>query len=144
MNQRMALILAGGLAAFMLVVVGAVATTVILKPAAAANAAPVQAPAAVQSAAAMSVKLSADQAAQIALNAVPGATLTRTPELVGFQGTVAYEVLLNQGAVYVDANGGQIIFNGAIASNSAPTGSTRGERHRDGGANQLFEGGRDD
>ena len=144
MNQRMAFILAGGLTAFMLVVIGAVAATVIVKPAAVANAAQVQAPAAAQPASGISVQLSADQAAQIALNAAPGATLTRAPELVSFQGTVAYEVVLNQGAVYVDANGGQVLFNGAAASDLALTGNSRGERHRDGGSNQLFEGDQDD
>jgi D-alanyl-D-alanine carboxypeptidase len=140
MNQRMALILAGGLTAFMLVVVGAVATTVMMKPAAVVNA---QAPVAAQPASAISVQLSPAQAAQIASNAVPGATLTNTPDLVSFQGTVAYEVILNQGTIYVDANTGQVLYNGVAASGSALTGSTSGERHRDGGSNQLF-GGHDD
>jgi hypothetical protein len=143
MNQRMALILAGGLTAFMLVVVGAVATTVILKPATVANTVPVQAPAAAQPAAAIAVQLSAAQAAQVALNAAPGATLTNTPDLVSFQGTVAYEVILNQGTLYVDANTGQVLYNGVTAAASAPAASTRGERHRNGGSEQLF-GGQDD
>jgi hypothetical protein len=140
MNQRMALILAGGLTAFMLVVVGAVAALVLAKPAAVLNA---QAPAAMQPVSANSVRLSADQAAQIALNAAPGATLTNTPDLVSFQGTVAFEVILNHGTIYVDANTGQVLYNGVAVSGSAPTGSTRNERHRDDESEQLF-GGHDD
>src|SRR5581483_4051927 len=54
-----------------------------------------------------------DMAAAIALNVVPGGQLTRPPELVDFQGTVAYEVMLAQGAVYVDANTGQVLYNAA-------------------------------
>ncbi len=52
-------------------------------------------------------QISADSAAQVALNLAPGAQLLGTPELVNFQGAMAYEVLLNAGTVYVDANSGQ-------------------------------------
>jgi uncharacterized membrane protein YkoI len=52
-------------------------------------------------------------AATIALNLAPGASLSRTPELVDFQGQVAYEVQLDRGLVYVDANTGQVLHNGA-------------------------------
>jgi uncharacterized membrane protein YkoI len=54
-----------------------------------------------------------DMAVAIALNVVPGGQLTHPPELVDFQGTVAYEVMLAQGAVYVDANTGQVLYNAA-------------------------------
>ncbi|MCG8352305.1 MAG: PepSY domain-containing protein [Chloroflexales bacterium] len=57
--------------------------------------------------------VSLDQAKQIALDTVPGATLTRDPELVNFQSTVAYEVALDKGNVYIDANSGQVLYNGA-------------------------------
>lgn len=57
--------------------------------------------------------ISPDAAAGIALGAAPGATLTRAPELVSFQGMVAYEVVLDRGTVYVDANNGQLLYNGA-------------------------------
>ena len=60
--------------------------------------------------------VSADQAAGIALGvAAPGANLTKTPELVSFQGTPAYEVILDKGTVYVDAQSGAVLANGAAA-----------------------------
>jgi hypothetical protein len=40
-------------------------------------------------------------------------TLQSDPVLVDFQGTVAYEVALNRGLVYVDATTGRILYNGA-------------------------------
>jgi len=60
--------------------------------------------------------VSPEQAAMIAMGQVPGATLMSTPELVSFQGTVAYEVILNRGKVYVDATAGTVIYNGAAAA----------------------------
>jgi uncharacterized membrane protein YkoI len=60
--------------------------------------------------------VSPDIAMAIALNSAPGATLTRQPELVDFQGIIAYEVLLDRGAVYVDANSGQVLYNAAAAA----------------------------
>jgi len=68
-----------------------------------------------------SARLAADQAAQIAANLVPNAQLVRTPELVDLQGTVAYEVVLKQGAVYIDANTGAVLLNKA----NTPQSSTR-------------------
>lgn len=62
--------------------------------------------------------ISADQAAMIAMGKVPGATLMSTPDLVNFQGTVAYEVVLNRGKVYVDATTGTVLYNGAAAVES--------------------------
>lgn len=55
-------------------------------------------------------QISADAAAQAALNLAPGAQLMSTPELVDFQGTTAYEVVLDAGTVYVDAGSGQPIY----------------------------------
>ncbi len=55
-------------------------------------------------------QISAQDAAQTALNLAPGAQLMNTPELVNFQGTTAYEVVLDAGTVYVDANSGQPIY----------------------------------
>lgn len=57
--------------------------------------------------------LSPAQAASVALNSVPGATLSRQPELVRYQGIVAYEVQTSKGPVYVDAGTGQILFSAA-------------------------------
>ena len=62
--------------------------------------------------------LSPQQAALVALRAAPGATLTAAPDAVDFQGQVAYEVRLTRGTVYVDANSGQVLFNGATAGRS--------------------------
>ena len=56
--------------------------------------------------------ISPEQAAAIALQAVPGAVLLRLPELVDFQGTMAYEIALDLGMLYIDANTGQILYNG--------------------------------
>jgi hypothetical protein len=74
-------------------------------------------------------------AARAALLAVPGARLTRPPELVNYEGTPAYEVLFDQGPVYVDAAIGQVLYNGpAVAAMTARgdddhDGSERGEDH---------------
>jgi len=78
--------------------------------------------------------ISADAAAAIALSAVPGTILTRAPELVSFQGIVAYEVLLDRGTVYVDANSGQILYNGAAVAVASG-----GGEHHDGGEHESGE-----
>jgi uncharacterized membrane protein YkoI len=57
--------------------------------------------------------VSADQAAAIALSIEPSGQLLRTPDLVSFQGTTAYEVQLDLGTVYVDANSGNVLYDGA-------------------------------
>lgn len=63
---------------------------------------------------------SPDMAAAVALNAAPGATVTAN-ELVLFEGTPAYEVLTDRGAVYVDANSGQVLYNAATPPPSVST-----------------------
>ncbi len=55
-------------------------------------------------------RLSADDAAQLVLRAAPGTTLLGQPELVDFRGTAAYEVQLDAGTVYVDANSGEFLY----------------------------------
>jgi hypothetical protein len=148
MSQRIALLLAGTLTAFVVALIGGLATVVLFKPAIAVLAtssaqaaealpAPTQAPN-------VTVHLSADQAAQIALNAVANGTLTRTPELVSLQGVVAYEVLLNQGTVYVDANDGRVLFNNAAASSSGVDRNGRREWSHDREHNEGFEGEHDE
>jgi uncharacterized membrane protein YkoI len=57
---------------------------------------------------------SPEQAANIALQLAPGAVLLNVPELVDFQGAMAYKVSLNTGLVYIDANSGQVLFNGIM------------------------------
>lgn len=68
--------------------------------------------------------IAAEQAITMALHAVPEATLLRPPKLVSFQGVAAYEVLLNRGAVYVDAQQGSVLYNSA--SLAVPTPATDG------------------
>ncbi len=126
MTQRMTLLIAGAITAFMLVLVGGVAVSIAGKSTAAAQ---TETQGQVQSMPTVSAQptsapqtgaLSPDIAAQVALNVAPGAGLTRTPELVDYQGTLAYEVLLDQGTVYVNANTGGILYNGAAQIISAP------------------------
>jgi hypothetical protein len=60
--------------------------------------------------------LSADEAQQIALdNVASSGVLDGDPELVDFEGAMAYEVPFKQGNVYVDAESGEVLFNGTIA-----------------------------
>jgi len=66
-------------------------------------------------------------AARGALLAVPGAHLLRPPEQVAFEGVTAYEVLLDEGTLYLDAATGQILYNGTEAT---PI-TTRGEHDDD-------------
>jgi ABC-type transporter Mla subunit MlaD len=58
------------------------------------------------------INLSAEAARNIALNAANLATMIREPELVRFEGKVAYEVGFTRGVVYVDASNGAVLFNG--------------------------------
>jgi uncharacterized membrane protein YkoI len=53
--------------------------------------------------------ISTEQAQTIALSLSNGATLTKPAELVRYQGTPAYEVIFDRGAVYVDAQSGAVI-----------------------------------
>ncbi|MBX0328661.1 PepSY domain-containing protein [Oscillochloris sp. ZM17-4] len=86
-------------------------------------AAPAQAPAPAAPAAAPApapaeptYAVSADQARDIALGvAAAGANLQKAPELVNYQGTPAYEVVLDKGNVYIDARNGAVLWNGAAA-----------------------------
>jgi uncharacterized membrane protein YkoI len=64
------------------------------------------------SATAPAMVLSAEQAANIAVQMAQGATLLNMPELVNFQGALAYKVSLNKGIVIIDASSGQVLFNG--------------------------------
>jgi hypothetical protein len=43
------------------------------------------------------------------MSIAPGASLLATPELVDFQSRAAYEVRLDRGVVYVDANSGEVL-----------------------------------
>ena len=60
--------------------------------------------------------LSAAQATALAKQGAPDATLQATPELINYNGTVAYEVLLDSGATYIDANLGAVL-NPVVTNN---------------------------
>lgn len=69
-----------------------------------------------------------DEAASRALQAAPGGRVLAGPELVSLQGTPAYEVVLDQGAVYIDARSGQVLANQTVrAAPSDPREGDRGE-----------------
>ena len=53
--------------------------------------------------------LSAAQATALAKQDTPDAILQATPELINYNGTAAYEVLLDSGTTYIDANLGAIL-----------------------------------
>jgi hypothetical protein len=63
-------------------------------------------------------------AGQLALNAVPGAVLLSTPELVLFEGKVAYEVVLDRGKIYIDATTGLVLYNGTTSPSSGNGGNS--------------------
>lgn len=128
MKQRTALFAAVALTAFVLVlaggIIGALTQPVPAAPAVLStedqslttnSQSPALAPAGAQT----SYAVSAQQASKIALTTVSGATLTQTPQLVNLQGTAAYEVVLDRGTLYVDAQSGQVLSD--TTSNPATT-----------------------
>ena len=75
--------------------------------------------------------LSAESAQNIAIDASGGKWVTREPQLVLFENKVAYEIGFTSGAIYVDANSGAVLYNGAVhassggpSSNQPPTSSS--------------------
>src|SRR5436309_3117530 len=134
MAQRLALAAAAGVAAFVIVLLGALGAYVAVQgtPTQAALAgqrtqvASVDAPLQAQSDAPGSTQgtepgnttgpsgypISADQAVGVALSSAPGASLAQQPRLVNFQGYAAYEVRLDKGYVYIDATSGHLLYNG--------------------------------
>ena len=110
-----------------------------------------QAQSTVASPTAPSVSISPDAALSIATEAAGKSGLMRGPELVLFNGVVAYEILFGRGAFYIDANTGQILSNGGNggrrpapsgAPASAPTTPPPSGGHDDGGHDDG--GGHDD
>ena len=53
--------------------------------------------------------LSAAQATELAKQESPNSILQATPELINYNGTAAYEVLLDSGTTYIDANLGAVL-----------------------------------
>jgi uncharacterized membrane protein YkoI len=120
MVQRNAMILAAAVTAFVMVLAGGVAASALLAAAAPAPAGPATLPLVIAPTGpaqpAQAYTFTAEQARSAALQAAPGAKALGTPELVSFEGTTAYEVILDQGKVYVDASTGQVLYNGATAA----------------------------
>ena len=56
--------------------------------------------------------ISPQDAMLVAATTALNAKILRTPELVNYQGTVAYEVTLDAGLIYVDANTGTVLYDG--------------------------------
>jgi hypothetical protein len=75
--------------------------------------------------------ISPELAAALALSVAPNTYLVRPPVLVLYGGVVAYEVTLNTGRVYVDANSGAILWNGALRVISGGSGFNGGENEQD-------------
>lgn len=143
MNQRLALLLAGALTAFLLVLMGSVASVLVVLPGifpqaqaqtevnaqpqlnAQFQTAPIAQPVGVSNQ--VTVKLTPQQAARIAQTTAPRARLSGTPELVNYNGTLAYEVVLDRGTLYVDANNGTVLTNGTTTASS----NRGGERHEE-------------
>jgi hypothetical protein len=149
MSQRAMLAAAAAMTAFVLVLLAVVLPGLSSSgaaPAPTAAAAPVQvspatdaqpqaAPSAAQpQTAPASYAVSADQAGSLALTAAAGATLAGAPELVTYQGVVAYEVPLSTGFAYVDATNGQILAAPGAAGTTAGSGTMTGgeeDEHED-------------
>lgn len=70
--------------------------------------------------------ISAELAVGLALNLSPGAKLKRWPELVDFQGIVAWEVVLDKGTMYLDATNAVLLYNGAASVNNTSSGGGGG------------------
>jgi len=68
-----------------------------------------------------SAAVSPNQAAMLALLSAPGATLTRQPELVSYEGIPAYEVATTYGFVYIDATTGSVLYDGGSQMQVAAT-----------------------
>lgn len=119
MSQRSALLAAAGITAFVLVLIGGlVARAALASPPSPSPSAPsVLAPDPTAATVPVSDEypVTARLAGAIAGNVAPGSRLLTTPELVDYQGSVAYEVATDRGLIYVDATTGQVLYNGAQA-----------------------------
>lgn len=71
--------------------------------------------------------ISPDLAVGLVLNEYPGAKLLRWPELVDFQGIVAYEIVLDKGKVYLGATNGAILWTGVNSQVNTSSGFGGGE-----------------
>lgn len=68
-----------------------------------------------QAAAAPAAQVSAEQALKAAREAAGIAMKeSKAPELVSFEGKAAYEVVFEAGSIYIDAQSGNVLFNGTV------------------------------
>ncbi|MGE5139892.1 MAG: PepSY domain-containing protein [Rudaea sp.] len=108
--------------------------------------------------------LLADQAARIAQKLTGHGKLDKTPELVNFRGKMAYEILFDNGSVYVDAFSGKVLYNGINlrptpvpvptqapvivdnggAGGGSSEGGSGGESHEEHGDDDHGDGGHED
>lgn len=102
MEQKKTMWLSAGLSVFGLVFVGGVAIAVLRGTDTPAPAKAVESVAAVPA-----VAFSAQQAVVMAQQKFSQEHVDALPELVNYNGTLAYELVLKQGKVYVDASTGQ-------------------------------------
>jgi len=75
--------------------------------------------------------LTPQDALNMALAVMPNGVSLRTPELVDFQGALAYEVSFSQGLVYIDANTGSLLYNGAAQTTAQNPGGFEQEHGHD-------------
>ena len=75
--------------------------------------------------------ISPGEAALIGAAAAPGAALLSGPELVDFEGTRAYELQFDRGAVYIDASTGRVLDNGTTWTARTPLFTHLGENDDD-------------
>lgn len=61
-------------------------------------------------------RLSPRDALLVTAIVAPNGRVLQQPELVNYQGTVAYEVSLDLGVLYIDANDGTVLYNGIAQS----------------------------
>ncbi len=136
MTQRAALAITAAVTAFVLVLAYGVTATLAKRttevgPPAAEAGAPPAATATPASPEPTRPGVSPDLATSIARALRPNARLAGAPELVDYQGTVAYEVgFLDGSKVYVDAQGGQIV-DSVVAGAPAPVGAAARTRSGD-------------
>jgi len=73
--------------------------------------------------------ISPQDALLVAAIAAPRAKVLRLPELVNYQGVVAYEITLDAGVLYVDANTGALLYDGTKQPQTSV--QTRSFNHED-------------
>ena len=90
-----------------------------------------------------SYPVSPDLAAGLALQLAPGAKILSGPTLVDFRGTVAYEIILDHGAIYIDATNARLLYMGveetAHASMTSGT-STSSSGYHESEEHEDYEG----